>query len=82
MSGQSGGLVVQSFLTLSNLSDHPGAALKFGYQSSVKESESEKKLGAKGPGPALAGKSIWGSESTHVDLDLKNSAEEWARVAS
>ncbi len=78
MSGQSGGLVVQSFLILSNLSDHPWAALKLGYQSSVKESESEKKLGAKGPGPALAESSIWGGESTHVDLDLKTSAEEWA----
>ncbi len=36
----------------------------------------------KNPGPALEEKSIWGGESTHVDLDLKNSAEEWAWVAS
>ncbi len=49
---------------------------------SWKESESKKKLGAKGPGPALAESSIWGSKSDHVDLDLKNSAEEWAWVAS
>jgi hypothetical protein len=37
---------------------------------------------AKGPGPAQAERSTWGGESTHVDLDLKNSAEEWARVTS
>jgi hypothetical protein len=36
----------------------------------------------KNPDPALEEKSIWGGESTHVDLDLKNSAEEWAWVAS
>ncbi len=42
--GRSGGLVVQSFLILSNFSACPRAALKFEYQSSVKESESEKKL--------------------------------------
>ncbi len=34
------------------------------------------------PGPALVESSIWGSESTHVDLDLKNSVEEWAWMAS
>ncbi len=49
--------------------------MKFDNQSSVKESESKKKLGAKGPGCALAESSIWGGESTHVDLVLKNSAE-------
>ncbi len=76
MSGQSGGLIVQSFLILNNFSACPGAALKFGYQSSVKESESEKKLVKKNPGPALAESSIRGGESTHVDLDLKNSAKE------
>ncbi len=36
----------------------------------------------KNPGPALAESSIWGGKSTQVDLDLKNSAEEWAWVAS
>ncbi len=44
-------------------------------------SKEQEELGAMGPGPALAESSIWGGESTHVDLDLKNSAEEWARVA-
>ncbi len=83
MSGWSDGLVVQAFLFLSNFSAcRPGAALNFGYQSSVKESESEKKLVQKNPGPALAESSILGGKSTHVDLDLKNSAEEWAWVAS
>ncbi len=84
MSGRSGGLVVQSFLVLSIFSACPGAALKFGYQSSVKESESEKKLVQKNPGPALVvvESSILGGESTHVDLDLKNSVEEWAWLAS
>ncbi len=56
--------------------------MKFGYQSSVKESESEKKLVQKNPGCALAESSIWDGESAHVDSDLKNSAEEWAWVAS
>ncbi len=56
--------------------------MKFGYLSSVKESVSKKKLGAKGPGPALAESSILDGESTHVDLDFKNSVEEWAWVAS
>ena len=73
MSGKVGGLAIQSFLILSNFSACPGAALKFGYQSSVKESESEKKLVQKNPGPVLEEISIWGRESTHVDLDLKNS---------
>ncbi len=50
--------MVQSFLILSNFSACPGAALKFGYQSSVKESESEKKLVQKNPGPALVESSI------------------------
>ncbi len=36
----------------------------------------------KGPGLALADSSIWGSESTPVDLDLENPAEEWAQMAS
>jgi hypothetical protein len=58
LSGQSGGLVVQSFLILSIFLACPGAALKFGYQSSVKESESEKKLVQKNPGPALMERSI------------------------
>jgi hypothetical protein len=43
---------------------------------------SEQEVGAKGPGLALADSSIWGSESTPVDLDLKNSVEEWAWVVS
>ena len=45
---------------------------------------SEQEVGAKGPGSALAlaESSIWGGESTPVDLDLKNPAEEWAWVAS
>ncbi len=44
LSGQSGELVVQSFLILSNFSAFPGAALKFRYQSIVKESESKNQL--------------------------------------
>ncbi len=44
LSGWSGGLVVQPVLILSNFSARPGAALKFGYQSSVKASENKKKL--------------------------------------
>jgi hypothetical protein len=32
--------------------------------------------------PVLAESSIWGGKPTHVDLDLTNSAEEWAWVAS
>ncbi len=43
---------------------------------------SKQKVGAKGPDPALADSSIWGGESTPVDLDLKNPAEKWAWVAS
>ncbi len=43
---------------------------------------SEQEVGAKGPGPALADKSIWGVESTPVILDLMNPVEEWAQVAS
>jgi hypothetical protein len=37
-------------------------------------------VGAKCPDPALADSSIWGSESTSVDLDLKNPVEECAWV--
>ena len=36
---------------------------------------SEQEVGAKGPGLALVDSSIWGGESTPLDLDLKNSAE-------
>ena len=43
---------------------------------------SDRDVGAKGPVPDLADSSIWGGESTPVDLDLKNPAEEWARVLS
>ncbi len=43
---------------------------------------SKQEVGAKGPGPALTNSSIWGGESTNVNLDLKNPAEEWAQVAS
>jgi hypothetical protein len=43
---------------------------------------SEREVGGKGPGPALAESSTWGGKSTPVDLDLKNPAEEWAWVAS
>jgi len=35
----------------------------------------EQEVGAKGPDPALMDSSIWGSESTPVDLDLKNTLE-------
>jgi hypothetical protein len=41
---------------------------------------SEQEVVAKGPGPALVDSSIWGVESTPVDLELKNPAEKWARV--
>jgi hypothetical protein len=34
---------------------------------------------AKGPGPALVDSSIRDDESTPVDLDLKNPAEEWVQ---
>ncbi len=43
---------------------------------------SRQEVGTKGPGPALTDSSIWGSESTPVDLDLKSPAEEWAQVVS
>jgi hypothetical protein len=43
---------------------------------------SKQEVVAKGPGPALVDSSIWDDESIPVDLDFKNSAEEWARVAS
>ena len=36
---------------------------------------SEQEVGAKGPGLTLVDSSIWGGESTPLDLDLKNSAE-------
>jgi hypothetical protein len=39
-------------------------------------------VGAKNSIPALAESSIGGGESTPVDLDLKNSAEEWPWLAS
>ena len=40
-------------------------------------------MGAKGPVPDLVDSSIWGGESTPVDLDLKNPEErKWAWVAS
>jgi hypothetical protein len=42
----------------------------------------KQEVGAKGLGPALEERSICGGESTLVDLDLKNPAEEWTRVAS
>ncbi len=44
---------------------------------------SEQEVDAKGPGPALVDSSIsWGSESTPVELDMKDPAEEWARAVS
>jgi hypothetical protein len=43
---------------------------------------SEQEVVAKGPGPALEDSSIWGGESTPVDLDLKDPAKEWAWVVS
>ncbi len=42
----------------------------------------EQKVGANGHGCSLADSSIWIGESTPVDLDLKDLAEEWARVLS
>ncbi len=42
----------------------------------------QEEVGAKGSGPALWESSIWGGEFPHVDLDLKNTAKEKARVAS
>ena len=38
-------------------------------------------MDAQGPGPDLADSSIWGGESTPLDLDLKNPEEKWAWVA-
>jgi hypothetical protein len=43
---------------------------------------SKQEVGAEASGPAMADSSIWGSESTPVDLDLKNPVVEWAWVAS
>ena len=43
---------------------------------------SKREVGAKHPGSALVNSSIWGSESTPEDLDLKNPVEDWAQVAS
>jgi hypothetical protein len=43
---------------------------------------SEQDVGAKGPSPALVDSSIWDSEFTPVDLDLKNPAKKWAWVVS
>ncbi len=44
LSGQAGGLDVQSFLILSNFSACPGAVLKIGCQSTVKKSASKKSV--------------------------------------
>ena len=38
-------------------------------------------MGGKGPGSALVNSPILDSDSTPVDLDLKNPVEEWAWVA-
>ncbi len=83
LSGRSGGLVVQSFLILSNFFfSLSRVSIEIWIPIKCQRVREWEEVGEKSPGPALAESSIWGGKSTHVDLDLKNSAEEWAWVAS